>query len=149
MLTKLLPDQISKFWDIISYAIEESLPPVAGESPDKMNNILMSLLSGKSQCWVSYTKNEEQRIFEGVVVTKILYDDMSDTKNLLIYCLYGYNSVKRTSWLSGFKALVKYAASKSCYRIVGYSDLPFILDVVKRLGGETRYTFVTLPLLDN
>jgi len=146
MLVKLLPDQISKFWDVIRYAIEESLPPVAGEGPDKMNKILMSLLSGKSQCWASYVREEEQPRFEGLVVTKILYDDVSDTKNLLIYCLYGYDRVNRTTWKNGLKTLVKYAIGKNCHRIIGYTDVPFILETVKRLGGDTRYIFVSLPV---
>jgi len=148
MLTKLLPDQISKFWDVIKYAIEESLPPVAGEGPDRMNNILMSLLSNKSQCWASYAVNGDQRKFDGIVITKVLYDDISDTRNLLIYCLYGYGDVGRDSWLSGFKALVKYAGSKNCCRIIGYTDVPSIARIVRRLGGETRYTFVSLPLAE-
>ena len=146
MLTKLLPDQISKFWDIIKYAIEESLPPIVGESPDKMNKILTALLIGKAHCWASYTKGEKENIFEGIVITKILYDDLSDTKNFLIYCLYGYEDVNRESWLRGFKSLVKFAISQGCSQIIGYSNIPLILRMVDKLGGETKYTFVKIPL---
>lgn len=149
MLTRLLPDQISRFWDVIKYAIEESLPPVAGEGPGKMNRILMSLLSDKAQCWASYTVNGERRKFEGIVITRIMYDDVSDTRNLLIYCLYGYEKVERSSWLSGFKTLAKYAASRECDRIVGYTDLPLIIKIAERFGGEARYTFVSIPLYKN
>ncbi len=146
MLTKLLPEQISQFWDIIKYAIEESLPPIAGEGPDKMNKILTSLLSSKSECWASYTVNGKERRFEGIVITKIQYDDISDTKSLLIYCLYGYETADRSSWTAGLKALVKYAASRNCHRIIGYTEVPFIVDVVRRLGGEAKYTFISLPV---
>ena len=146
MLTKLLPNQISEFWDIIKYAIEQSLPPIAGEGPDKMNNILTSLISGMAECWASYTINGDQRRFEGIVITKILYDDVSDTKNLLIYCLYGYENVDRSSWTSGFKSLVKYASSRNCHRIIAYTDVPGLVETAKRLGGEARYTFVSLPV---
>ncbi len=146
MLTRLLPDQISQFWDVIKYAIEQSLPPIAGEGPDKMNKILTSLLSGRSDCWASYTVNGDQRRFEGIVITKITHDDVSDTKNLLIYCLYGYEMVDKSSWTSGFKSLVKYASSQGCHRIIGYTDVPFITKTVEKLGGETRYTFISLPV---
>lgn len=149
MLTKLLPDQISGFWDVIKYAIEESLPPVVGEGPDKMNRILMSLLSGKSQCWASYIVDGKRRKFEGVVITRIMYDDASDTRSLLIYCLYGYEEVGRGSWLGGFKTLTKYAISRGCERIVGYTDLPSVTKIVERFGGEARYTFVSIPLFKN
>lgn len=146
MLTRLLPDQIASFWDIIKYAIEESLPPVAGEGPDKMNRILTALLSNKAECWVSYIIEKDVRILEGVMITKIQYDDISDTKSLLMYCAYGYEKVSQASWTAGFKSLVKYASSKGCYRIVSYTDLPYLINMTKKLGGEAKYTFISLPL---
>jgi len=146
LLTKLLPDQVSKFWDVIKFAIEESLPPTVGENPDKMNRILSALLDGRAQCWVSHEDYVEGRRFEGVVVTQIITDGLSGTKNLLIYCLYGYDIVSNDSWKSGLKALAKWAISKKCSRIIGYTDVPKILKVVETLGGEAKYTFISLPL---
>lgn len=148
MLTKLMPDQISKFWNVIKYAIEDSLPPTVGESPDKMNKILAALLIGKAQCWASYVKGGEENKFEGLVITKILYDDVSDTRNFLIYCLYGYEIVSKSSWVSGLETLVKFAIDRDCSQIIGYSDVPMIIDLVNKLGGSTKYTFVELPLFN-
>jgi hypothetical protein len=136
MLTKLLPDQISKFWDIIKYAIEQSLPPVAGEHHNKMNNILFSALDVSIDVWASRDKNNK---FEGIVLTEILIDRPTRTKNLLIYCLYGYNKISELSWKSGFETLVKYAKGKGCSQIVAYTDVDAIIDVVNRLGGEAKY----------
>jgi len=146
MLTKLLPDQISSFWDVIRYAIENSLPPIAGESPDKMKKILMSLLSGKMQCWASYEISEKRRILEGIVVTRISYDDASDTRNLLIYCLYSYERVGYSNWTSGLKTLVKFAESRNCERIIAYTSEPGVIELVKKLKGDVSYTFVSIPL---
>jgi hypothetical protein len=142
MLTRLLPEQISKFWNIISYAIEQSLPPTVGEHPDKMNRILSSALCGKIEIWASYTRGESNK-FEGIVVTKILHDDTSDTKNFLIYCLYGYSKVDKESWVDGIKKFAKYALSKKCSRIIAYTDLPHIVEITKSLGGEAKYTFLS------
>lgn len=146
MLTLLLPEQVSEYWNIIKYGIESSLPPTIGESPDKMNRILSSLLCNRLQCWASYKKVEDKIVLEGIVVTKILYDDGSDTRNLLIYCLYGYKEVGKGSWLEGLKALAKYANAKRCSRIIAYTDVPYIVDIVKKLGGEAKYTFVSLGI---
>ena len=146
MLIRLLPDQISQFWNVIKYAIEQSLPPIAYEHPDKLNRILSAAISGKVEVWVSYTKTQEVNKLEGVVVTKILYDDASGTKNLLIYCLYGYEKVNSDSWLIGLTALVKYAKSRGCSQIISYSDIPHIIDIVKYLGGEARYTFLSFDV---
>ena len=146
MLTKLLPEQISKFWDVIKYAVEQSLPPIVGESPDKMNRILSSALSGKVEVWASYNKGDKVNKFDGIVLTKMLYDDASDTRNLLIYCLYGYEEVNDVSWFDGFESLVKYAKSRGCLQIIAYSDIPYMIDIAKRLGGEADYTFISFDL---
>jgi len=151
MLTQLLPDQISHFWDIIKYAIEQSLPPITHEHPDKMNRILSSLISGKAQCWASYNKSEKEIKFEGIVVTRFLYDDVSNTKNLLIYCLYGYQGVNKSSWLHGLRALTKYASANGCKKIIAYTDIPYIINIAQQLNGATSYTFLTFDIdkIDN
>ena len=146
MLTRLLPDQVSNLWSIIKYAVEESLPPIAGESPNKMNNILTALLCSKAQCWMSYTKSGEGNKFEGLVITEITHDDISDTKSLLIYCLYGFEEISKSSWTGGMKALVKFAASRGCSNITAYSEVPSIISLVERLGGEAKYRFIKIPL---
>lgn len=147
MLTKLLPDQISHYWDILKPAIEASLPPVVGETPDKMNRVLAALIDGSLHCWISSRIKNEERILEGMVVTKLLYDDVSDTRNLLIYCLYGLGVASDGAWRSGFITLAKWAKSRGCSRIVAYSDVPGILDIVNRLGGETKYRYISFPLI--
>ena len=147
MLTKLLPDQISKHWTIIKYAIQQSLPPTIGQNPDRLNRILSSALSSRIEVWASYIRGEENK-FEGIVLTKILYDDSSETKNLLIYCLYGYGEVAEDSWLGGLRTILKYAKSKNCQQIVAYSDSPYIIDIVEKLGGDTSYTFLSFNIGD-
>ena len=143
MLVKLLPDQISRFWDIIRYAIEQSLPPIVGEHPNKMQNILMSALDGSIDVWASYTRSEKSNKFEGVVLTEVLFDIPSRTKNLLIYCMYGYEEVSDQSWINGLLTLTKYAASKGCNQVVGYTDNSYIVELVNRLGGEAKSTFIS------
>jgi hypothetical protein len=143
MLTRLLPEQVAKFWDIIKYAVEQSLPPIAGDHPDKMNRILSSILSSKTECWASYRKENDTTIFEGIAVTKIIYDEASDTRNLLLYCVYGYESVDKESWDEAFITLVKYAKSRNCNDVIAYSDIPEIIKRAKAVGGEAKYTFIT------
>lgn len=143
MLTKLLPEQVSRFWPIIKYAVEQSLPPIVGEHPDKMNRILSSALSGKVDVWASYIRDEEGAKFEGLALTKTIYDDASNTRNLLIYCIYGYKAIDKSSWLHGLESLVKYAKSKGCIQIIAYTEFPYIVETAKRLGAEVKYTFLT------
>ena len=146
MITRLLPEQISHFWDVIKYAVEQSLPPTVGEHPDKMNRILAAALSGKIDVWASYTKNESGNKLEAIVLTKILYDDVSGTKNLLIYCLYGYSKISTESWKDGLATFAKFAKSRGCSQIVAYTDVPRIVKLVNSLGGESKYTFISFDI---
>jgi len=111
-----------------------------------MNRILAAALSGRVEVWASYTKEDGKNKFEGIVLTKILYDDVSDTRNLLIYCLYGYNKVSDNSWINGILTLAKYAKSRRCSQIVAYTDVQRIIKVVNSLGGESKYTFISFDV---
>jgi len=144
MITKLLPDQIAKFWPIIKYAVEESLPPTTGDHPDKMNRVLSSMLSGSTKVWVSYKHPDNK--FEAVIVTKFIYDDDSGTKNLLIYCLYGYEPISQDSWTEGAIALFKYAKANRCSMIVAYTANPLVVEIAKKYGADTSYTIITIDL---
>lgn len=145
MLTKLLPDQISKFWNIISYALDQS-PPITLTSPkDWKNRILSSALSGKIIVWASYTKGEVNK-FEGLALTTILHDDLMMANSLLIYYVYGYTKVSESSWKEGIIALAKYAKSKNCLNIVAYTNDEKLIEVVKLLEAKADITFITFDI---
>jgi len=148
MLTQLLPDQISKFWPVIKYAVEEALPPTTkGEHPDKMSRILSGMLSGKLDVWASYRHQpNDVTKFEGIVVTQILFDDASGIYNLLIYAVYAYEDTAPDTWTDGYEALVKYARSKKCVNIIAYSCVPRIVQLARKLGADTSFTFISFPL---
>jgi hypothetical protein len=146
MITKLLPDQISKFWPVVKYAVEQSLPPTVGDHPDKMNRVLSGMLSGKLDVWVSYRHEGEVTKFDGIIVTQILYDDASNTKSLLIYSIYAYESTLPTTWAEGFESLFKYAKSKGCYKCIAYSSVPYVVEQAKKFGADTSFTFISFPL---
>ena len=146
MLTQLLPDQISKFWPIIKYGIEQSVPPTVGEHPDKMNRLLSAALCGKLDVWVSYKHLDNVTKFEAMVVTQITYDEASNTKSLLIYALYAYADIAEESWTEAYMALGKYALSKGCSRYIAYTSVPFIVQKAKLHGADTSFTFISLPI---
>ena len=149
MLIRLTVEQISSFWDIIRYAVEQALPPVAGEGPDKMNNVLESLLEGSSDCWTSYEREDNEIKINAVLITKVLIDSVTNTRSLLIYSLYGYNEIDNGSWTEGYKALIKWAIKCKCVRIVGYTDEEKIIRVVEHMGGEAKFRFISLPITNN
>lgn len=145
MINQLLPDQISAFWDIIKYAIEQSLPPFVTSHSDNMNRVLSSLLSGKTSCWVSYEKSEEGSKLNGVILTKILYDDTTHTKNLLLYSVYGYSKIDPKFWMEGFAFMSKHAIAQGCDRLIAYTDIPFLIEMAKRYDADMQ-TFISFDI---
>jgi len=141
MLLRLEPDQVNKYWAVVEKAIASSLPPVALEDVDLMNNILRNLISGEMQCWV-VVKNKA--IYSMLVTTPQF--EIGGTKNLLIYTLYGFENLDLETWKEGFTYLSEYARSIGCKRIVAYSEVKRILQVCRLLGGETKYTFISLEV---
>ena len=147
MLTKLLPDQIAKFWPVIKYAVEESLPPTVGEHSDKMNRVLSAMLCGKLEVWISYKRNENDTKIEAVLVTQFLYDEASNTKNLLLYCLYGYSVISNESWVEGFEAISKYAKAEGCSEVLAYSANEDVVSMSKKFGADTSFTFISFKIV--
>ena len=142
MLLRMLPEQIAAHWDRLEGPIASTLPPIAGEAPDKMNNVLESLLASGLQLWLSYTKTDKVEV-SGLVVTQIIADTATKTLSLLIYSVYSENGTSDQEWAEGFMALRKYAKSKGCTRIVGYTNVPQILKRVEQFGGDASWSFIS------
>jgi hypothetical protein len=141
MITKLLPGDISEYWDIISYGLDRSLPPVANGT-ERMNNILASLLAGSMDCWIG---SEGDKIV-GMMITAVSEDVCSGTRDLIIYALYGYNRLPGELWVKGYSLLSRYAKSKNCGRITAYTNVSSLIEISKRFGASTEYTYITVPL---
>lgn len=144
MITMLLPDQVAKLWDYIKFAIEESAPPTVNNIDKLVQSALSSLLNGKAQCWLVYDGDSKVRRFEAVVITQIVHDSISGQKSLLIYCLYGYDTISEKSWKEGLTALIKWGSARGCDAIIGYTNNPVIIKKVKQIGGEVS-TMVKVP----
>jgi hypothetical protein len=146
IVSKLTPDQISKFWDIIGYAIEQSVPPFSYEHPDRMNRLLAAALCGKIEVWAGYTREDDKVKFNCICVTQFLYDEPTDTKSLLIYALYGYSVTNSSGWRQMFSAMARYAQAKGCKRIIAYSKVDLVIKLAEKLGADTDYTFISFNL---
>ena len=149
MLVRLIPEQISQLWDVIKYALENSPPLTTEVDYDSwLNNILMSAMSGSIEVWASYSKENGTAKFEGVVLTSFEVDKFIRKKSLLVYYIFAYRDVAADSWTRGLETLAKYAKSRNCSRIVAYSNVPEIISISNKLGGDTSVTFISFNVKD-
>ena len=142
-LIKLSPEQISERWEVLRAAIESALPPPAPYSdPNIMNNILASLLRGVLECWILY--EGEKAIIVGTF--EVVLDVPSGIKSLLIYSLFSYKPFSYDLWGILLTRLRKYAKEIDCHKIVGYSNIERILELVQALGGSTDFRYIQLEV---
>lgn len=145
MINKLLPEQIASMWDVLSYGIEQSLPPIAEGAPDRLNRLLAALLGGKMQCWVTSRRAGETVQLEAVITTQVVEDEGSGVRSLLVYSLYGFRPL--TTWREGVEALSAWAHARGCSRLLAYSNNEKVLEAVAKFGGASAYKLITIPLL--
>ena len=148
MLQQIMPEQIPAFWEPIKETLRKALPAVPGESENKFNNILTKLLEGVMTCWVAYKVVDGEKVSNAIVLTIPIIDVLSETKSLLVYALATINEESGSfqDYQEGILALKKYAKSTNCNRIVAYVDDEYLINMIRRIGGITNYSFVSFSL---
>ena len=95
MLVRLYPEQVANNWSVLSYGIQQSLPPITYESPKRLQKILEHIMLKEMDLWVGV---EDEKV-KGLILTTPIYESNSDVNDLLIYSIYRYFSA---DWLIGF-----------------------------------------------
>lgn len=140
MMVKLLVNQIPRAWPFIKACVKDVIPDFA-KSEEKLSNLLKALMLGEFHCWIIADES-----LKAMVITTITHDGGSGTSNLLVYCLRAFGEMTKRDWAEGFITLKKFAQSNGCKYIVGYTNNNGVLSLVRRFGGDTTYTFVSIPI---
>jgi len=145
MLVRLLPEQASAIWHIISPMIEAALPPTSGDSSNRMNDILEAVVKNRMQCWVieKVEGAKDVRIY-AVFTTVISKDVITKNNQLLIYSLYSIRPMSMDILLEGVVGLRKFARSVGCDRVVAYSSNRRVLDMAEKVGGNIDTVFIQM-----
>ena len=146
MLLHLLPNDISKYWGGISEAISKSLPPFTINDKERMLVILKSLMSGIMQCWLLHEIEDDKITLYAIMTTEFSIDPASQTKNLLIFSLYGLQPAPSGLWEDGYKTLRLYAKVNRCQSIIAFTDVPEVLSIISKLGGDINTRLITLEV---
>lgn len=94
------------------------------------------------QAW-AITPADSDKIF--VLGTTALTNEIgTGNRNLLIYTVNSYVPPTREMWAEAVAALKVFARSRGCGRIVAYSNVRSIIDLVSRLGGNNSYHYLVM-----
>jgi len=107
--------------------------------------IQSQLLVEKLQCWFALADQGSDMVY-GVMTTGIVRDEFSGTNNLLIYTVTVTDAHPSSLWEEAYIPLRIYAKSLLCTEIVAYSNQPRMLEIAERLGADTSWRLIQLPI---
>lgn len=144
-LTKLTPEQVMEYWPQIRECIEVSLPPLVRADGESMLRVQESLLLGRLECWIASETHDLTKTL-GVATTSFVTDEISQTKNLLIYTATTIASHNQEMWRRCYEIISRYARANGCANIIAYSELPEVIGLVERLGGNSNWRILYFGL---
>jgi len=147
MLVRLLPEQASAIWHIISPIIKDSLAPTSTGSDAVMKDILDALIKNRMQCWLvkEVVRVGDIRIYS-IITTTISRDLITGEKSLLVYSMHGVRPMSKELWLELIVGLRKFARSVGCIKVVAYSSNNRVIEMAKNVGADASTIFLQLEV---
>ncbi len=144
MLLKLLPSQVAEMWGEIEFSIRMSLPPMSNGRRLNYAKTLETALIGDLEVWVMYYGEK----IVAIATTMLTHEPTSKEKHLLIYSLASITDeiIPDELWVDGYETLKTYAKGNGCKYLNAFSMNPKILELVKKVGGDSRYHYITLEV---
>lgn len=145
MIIKITPDQVTKNWEMIKYALVRGDLIEESHRQSVLNEILHALLSETAQCF--FRIDSEDRRIIAIMITRIKISDQNLNKHLYIQCIYSFRQVKMIDWQEDWNYIITFAESNSCKYIQADSINPKIFHLMEHLGAHEvfrtfKYTLV-------
>lgn len=134
-----------EYWPQIKDCINAALPPHVKDSPESMLHIQESLLVGDLECWLCHERGDVSHVY-ALFTTCFVTEEISRTKNLLVYTLATLNPHTQDFWSVSLDIVSKYAVSRGCANVLAYSNLPEVVPIATRLGADINWRVYYFPL---
>lgn len=144
MLIRLIPDKVEEKWEYFAPAIVRALPPTVGGTKRTMVNILEAILLENLVVWIITGENQEKVL--GIVTTKLDYEEVSKTRNLVIYTFTSFGETHYTLMKDALETLKKYAISENCTHIEAYTANERLENFLEEMGFYNNYNLMELEV---
>lgn len=145
---RLPPEQACAIWPLVRRALEESVPPNIKVKDDFFVKNLDDITNGVKVVWLGVDNNNNNK--EMLLAITIITNDIdSDNRNVVLYSLYGMSEDEKVvGWMmrEGLLTLLNYAAANNCNKVCAYTAFPKIVELAKRLGFDTQWTFLSMEV---
>ena len=145
MLTKLLPNDIEKYWGVIRQVAYENIADIKTE--EQLISLLEKLMLGHVICWLYSKKVEDGYVTTGLILTTFIADDIAGVRSLLIYLAYAFEELDDLAYAESFIALCKYAKSQNCVNMITYTDVPKLIEQAKSINASVNQRLIVFDLL--
>lgn len=134
-----------KMWPTINSAILFSLPPLAQAVQWSEEKILAAINRGELTLWV-YSEGPQ---ILAVLSTTVTGDTITGTRAMLIYSAHSDGGLTTEDWRTIVSTLANAAHVAGFSKLVAYSDVQRVIDIVQELGGNARIRVCELPMPEN
>jgi hypothetical protein len=146
IMLKLLPEQISRHWDMIKYAIERTTRGGVEPTDEYLTLMAEKLVSGQVQCWATQQQENGNISLMSLTFTSIITDSLTNIRNLIIIGVFAFSSLSDVKlWEFGLTTLRRFAKGNDCKNIVFYTDVPRLVEIAKEFGALTNITYGIIP----
>jgi hypothetical protein len=146
-LLKLSPEQLMQHWPYVKECILLAMPPFVTNTTENILRIQSMLLVSTLECWACIDNNSGQ--FYGILTTQISADEITLTRNLLIFSITLTEEHEDIIWNEGYTEMMKYAKARGCTNIIAYSNQQLVIDKAEKLGADVSWRFISFPVFNN
>lgn len=143
MIIKILSTQIPVFWENIKFCATQADEINSEDLPVYLNDLLHSLLSDKSQCFI---RLDENRVLIALMITRIESNKINGAKSLQIRCLYSFKHVSGNQWGAEFEFIRKFAEKEDCKSITFDTRIEKIAQLGQLIGFKEVHKSFELKL---
>jgi hypothetical protein len=146
VLLRLLPDQISRYWDVVRYALAVSHPPTIRITDRYFVKCLEMMLAGRMQCWVVLRNLQDKRIY-AVLATEIVKHYISGEKTLLVFAGTTFEvEVNMKEWRGNLLKLMKFGKANGCSTLSSFVSNPRLMELYKQIGLKEIASYTEVDL---
>jgi hypothetical protein len=142
MLVKILPETVNRSWDLLKRVLVNCAMPLSKLDDEGLVRVFEKLLSGKVTCWYGYSDEKVNT----VVLTEILDDQPSGTRNLMVIAVSIIEKVDPKDYVDMFETLRKYAEGLGCANVFCYTSNEKLGKLFDTYGANTSYKLVKFEL---
>lgn len=138
MIVKLLPEQVSKYWEVIKYsAVTADMVPTDRVS-DYCIRLLVDLLSEKAVCLVKIVNGNITK----VLILSFLVDSVTNEKTMVVRSLYSFAKSSDSDWEEDSLKFYNFAKKNECTKITLSTNNSLMEKIVRGIGfHEEAKTF--------